>query len=71
MARIAFPLSKTAHECADRHEIADVSALAEKFKVGNSLNGNTPSPTRDSFTWMIAGGSLRVVRFTRHLQAMR
>ncbi|MFF3584345.1 hypothetical protein [Streptomyces mirabilis] len=48
-----------------------MSALAEKFKVGISLYGNTPSPTRDAFTWMIEGGILRGVRFTRHVKAMR
>ncbi|MFD8216844.1 hypothetical protein ACFV2U_24620 [Streptomyces sp. NPDC059697] len=67
MARIIFPLSRPLRNA----QIAAVYALAEKFRVGTSLYGNTPSPTHDSFTWMIEGGILRVVRFTRHLKAMR
>ncbi|MFF1604428.1 hypothetical protein ACFVYV_44735 [Streptomyces mirabilis] len=67
MARIIFPLNRPLTNA----QIAAVYGLAEKFGPGISLYGNTPSPTRDSFTWMIEGGILRVVRFTRHLKAMR
>ncbi|MGW1761078.1 hypothetical protein [Streptomyces mirabilis] len=67
MSRVTFPLNRPLTNA----QIAAVSALAEKFKVGFSLYGNTPSPRRDSFTWMIEGGILRGVRFTRHLKAMR
>lgn len=67
MARIIFPLNRPLTDA----QIAAVYALAEKFKVGISLYGNTPSPTRDSFTWMIEGGIIRTFRFVRHLKAMR
>ncbi|MEU7456649.1 hypothetical protein [Streptosporangium roseum] len=32
---------------------------------------NTPSPTRDSFTWMIEGSILRIWRFVPHMKSLR
>ena len=52
-------------------QIATVYALAKKFKVGISLYQNTPTPTRDSFTWLVKGNVFRIVRFMRHLRSMR
>ncbi|WNZ14928.1 hypothetical protein [Streptomyces sp. 11x1] len=44
--------------------------LSEKSKVVIGLWQNTPSPTRDSFTWYISGGLLRILRFRRILKAL-
>ena len=52
-------------------QVTALYALAEKFKVGINLWQNSPSPMRDSSTWAVSGGFLRVVRFLRHLRAMR
>lgn len=52
-------------------QIAAVCALAEKFKVGISLYGDTPSPRRDSFACMVEGSVLRIVRFMPPLKAIR
>jgi hypothetical protein len=59
MAHLIEPLNRPFTD----QQIAAAYALAEKFKVGLSLDRDTPSPTRDSFTWMIEGSGFRVVRF--------
>ncbi|MGA4801638.1 hypothetical protein [Streptomyces lavendulocolor] len=66
MARIVFPL----HRALTNERTTAVYELAEKFKLGICLYGNTPSLNRDSFTWLIEGGILRVRQFKRALKAM-
>jgi hypothetical protein len=66
MARTIWTLNRSLTDA----QITAMYALAEKLKVGICLYGNTPSPTRDSFTWYIRGSILRVARFKREVDAL-
>ncbi|MER7195427.1 hypothetical protein [Streptomyces flaveolus] len=66
MARIIYTVNKALTNA----QITALYDLSETSKVVIGLWQNTPSPTRDSFTWYISGGLLRVMRFRRILKAL-
>ncbi|MEU6103037.1 hypothetical protein [Streptomyces flaveolus] len=66
MARIIYTVNKALTNA----QITALYDLSETSKVVIGLWQNTPSPTRDSFTWYISGGLLRVLRFRRILKAL-
>jgi len=66
MARIIFHMNRTIQDA----QFAEIYEAADGLNVGISLYGNTPSPTRDSFVWLIKGSTLGVHRMKRYLRAM-
>lgn len=66
MARIIFHMNRPIQDA----QFAEIYEAAARFKVGINLYGNTPSPTRDSFVWLIKGGALGVYRLKRYLKEM-
>jgi hypothetical protein len=66
MAHVIWTLKRSLTDA----QIGAMYEFAEKLKIGISLYGNTPSPARDSFTWQINGSILRVIQFTRHIDAL-